>query len=172
MDIRDEYFEWIVQEVSGSKYSLLLDHLHSIPFVPHLYNDDNRIDDGLVLRDIFANHVAGISPEIMKTKFRGINCSVLEMIFGLAFRMEHQILGDDDFGVRTSVWFWKMIDNIGIRLDNNKYNEKIVDSAINDLIERKYEKDGTGGLFKSIHGEDMRTIPIWTQMCLFCNELL
>ena len=81
---------------------------------------------------------------------------------------------DYDLGDRTSVWFWKMIENLGLSGMYDPYFDALQAGHIMYIfMNRQYEKDGTGGLFK-IHDDakDMREIDIWYQMHFYLDEIL
>ena len=102
-------------------------------------------------------------------------CSVLEMLIALAQRIEY-ILADPVFDDRTQQWFWGMIENLGLEpFANNdfyavekKYHNNII---LDRLLERRYLRTGTGGLFplRTVH-EDQTKIEIWYQMMAYLDE--
>lgn len=172
---KNEYFEWICKQVCKTrkkidKYSNLLSTMHEIEFVYSIPMDVNRFEDGEALRYRFArernyNNVPACLNE---------PCSVLEMMVALSIRCEEQIMDDPDKGNRTSIWFWDMIDNLGLSyMTNDKYDKRTAYNIFECLLERKYEPDGTGGLFTINNCKyDLRKVEIWYQMCWHLNDIL
>ena len=81
-------------------------------------------------------------------------CRVLEMLIGLAYRLEFEMLGGR-FERPASAWFWVLIDNLGLKwCDNEAYLKDItvdqVDVIVLNMLERRYNEDGNGGLFPLI----------------------
>lgn len=174
------YFEWLCEMVEGHKYYYLLNHLHTIPFVWLIPNDDNRLSDGLALRqsycenlnfDIFSEEILGENP-----------CSVLEMLVALAIRMADMI-ADPEEDICIHEMFFRMLSNLDLtRFDDRNYvgvedckdgfaqqalrqDMSFVDHKINIFLSRKYHFDGFGGLFPLIFTEeDQRKVEIWYQM--------
>ena len=173
MTIYDEYFEWIYQLVGGKGYSLLLTHIFNTDFYPILPMDDNRTMDGCELRYKFA-YECNYPSSVIDVKFDSNKCNILEMMVGLAMRVEDTIMSDSDFGDRTVMWFWMMIKSLGLyNMTDIRYDEDEVDRILTTFLNRGYEPNGAGGLFTVNNtSKDMRDIEIWYQMCLFFDDLL
>ena len=103
---RDLYFDELVDFVDGENLRGVLWRLYTTEFYwfDDIIMDRNRAMDGLKLRHEDKN--AGYS----------VNCSVLEMLIGMAIRCERDIMHVNGAGDRTIEWFWIMIGNLG--LDN------------------------------------------------------
>lgn len=173
MNIQDEYFEWLYQTINGKKNRLLLATLHDIDFHSDIELDENRISDGLTLRSTFAEEV-GVPISVVDIKLKNKKCSVLEMMIGLALRIEHHIMEDVDFGDRTTMWFSIMLKSLGIdSMNDSEFDEDYVRDVIDLFLDRKYWANGKGGLF-TVYGceKDMRSLDIWYQMCIFFDKLL
>ena len=172
--IEGEYFEWLYDYVckgrSHSKvsYRKLFEFLHQVEFTFSIPNDINRARDGVDLRYRFA---------LSKDDERILDildgpCSVLEMMVALAIRCEEAIMDNTGYGDRTGQWFWNMTSNLGIGyMTDDIYDEKIVDDAVYNFLERRYDPDGKGGLFR-IRGceDDLRRYEIWTQLCWYLDN--
>lgn len=175
-DIKAEYLGFlydIVRDSNHEDYRQLLDRLHSIPFVPILDMDSNRCSDGVGLRLYFCSTYK--YDEIEAERSLGGPCSVLELMVGLAKRMEDDIMWDPDYGDRTSVWFWQMVDNLGLSGCNDDNYDAETDEKvcyiIDNFIGRRYFKDGYGGLFPLKNAkQDQRKVEIWYQMQAFLLE--
>lgn len=82
-------------------------------------------------------------------------------------------MDDPDIGNRTGQWFWGMIVNLGLgSMTDDLYDEKLVETAINRLLDRRYAPDGTGGLFTVKNCDrDLRKVEIWYQLCWYLNSI-
>lgn len=155
-----KYIERLMKIVEmPSYYSLLAAKLNSVPFIPKMAMDENRADDGLMLRDRYGSNSR--QP-----------CSILEMMVALAYRCEKNIMLDDEYGDRTSEWFTHMLLSLGIEgMSNEDYDEDYVDFVLTKFLDRKYSKNGKGGLFTTDDkAVDMRKLEIWSQMHKFLED--
>lgn len=161
------------QKICGKHYRDLLNMLNNIEFTYLIPMDENRLSDGLDLRGIFACE-CGIPHIAIK---RGLDmdvCSVLEVMVALAIRMETNIMDDTDCGDRTAVWFWTMIESLGLSdMDDERFECTEVENIIETFLDRQYESNGKGSLFYVPSSEyDMREMEIWKQMWVYSNTLL
>ena len=99
-------------------------------------------------------------------------CSVLEMMIALALRCD-AFMDDPEIGERTSQWFWDMIINLGLGyMIDEKYDEYVVDEIIRRFLDRDYEPDGKGGLFRIKRCMyDLREVEIWYQLCWYLDAI-
>lgn len=175
---RDElingYFEWLYDLVCEGRYPSnvsfrkLIMHLHNTEFVYTIPKDINRAKDGVDFRYRYPY----ARPEAISLYLNG-PCSVLEMMIALAKRLEETIMDDPKLGDRMSQWFWEMVVNMGLgsMVDDN-YDEAYVEDAIDILLNREYDYDGKGGLFRVKHCDyDMRDVEIWSQMCWYLDSI-
>ena len=173
-DIRELYFEWLVEQIDPrrcSRYSNLLSHLFDKEFTYDIPMDGNRYEDGIDLRYQFGRS-HDIPSAVVADALDGVACSVLEMMVALSFRCEH-IMSDSAKGNQTPVWFWDMIDNLGLSIyEDRRYDYRAVDERLDIFLERRYGPDGVGGLF-TIHNppSDIRGKEIWCQMMWYLDEL-
>ena len=168
-EISNRYFEWIVDLVgNGESYRRLLTRLHQIEFIFLIPKDENRAKDGIDLRYRFA-----LDSRMMDAEdYLDEPCSVLEMMVALAIRCEH-IMADPAKGDRTAQWFWEMVSNLGLggQYDSN-YNEWLINDCITRFLEREYDRDGKGGLFRIRRwNRDAREAEIWHQLMAYLNTL-
>ena len=173
--IINEYFEWLFNLVCSKRYSKrisfrkLLQHLHSITFSYSIPKDVNRANDGIDLRYRFALSM-GYSdvPRCLDGP-----CSVLEMMVAWAVRCEENIMDDPSIGDRTAQWFWGMITNLGLgSMLDDKYDRQYVDRVIERFLNREYEPDGKGGLFRVRRcTRDLRNVEIWYQLCWYLDSI-
>lgn len=127
--------------------------------------DKNRASDGLDLRadyyDVSGDYADKDGP-----------CSILEMMIALAKRCENELMYDPEKGDRTELWFWIMIDNLGLEnMDDYAYDEEYCDFVLNRFLDREYESDGYNGPF-FIHGfdKDMRKLELWYQLNFYLEN--
>ena len=174
--IHDEYFEWLFNLVCTQGYSRnthrkLLIRLHDTEFRYRIARDRNRAEYGEDLRYRFAlDRGYDIYATVADL---GRPCSVLEMMIALAISCEEHIMDDPDYGDRTGQWFWGMISNMSLNtMTDDMYDESYVDECIQRLLDRKYDPDGKGGLFR-IRGckEDLRKVEIWYQLCWYLDTI-
>lgn len=178
----NEYFGWMCQHIDYDKihnpihYQKLLMHLYSIDFTYSIEKDANRASDGINLRYRFG-YDNDISDEVIEDTLDTKPCSVLEMMVALALRCEEHIMSDPDYGDRTGLWFWTMIDSLGLsRITDRIYTKNsktkdFVDNRIYDFLNREYAPNGEGGLFTLQNPEnDLRDVEIWYQMTWYLTE--
>lgn len=168
------YLNWLehfVLDKRQAHYGLLFKHLHQREFIFPLPMDEARAQDGIGLRDQFARE-KGFSYEEIDDILKG-PCSVLEMMVGLALRMEISLMTNPVEGDRTGVWFWGMLVNMKLGpMTDEKYSREYVDDRIDIMLHREYKANGEGGLFVCDTADrDMRDTEIWYQMNYFLIEL-
>lgn len=190
---RDKYFKWLCELVGvyqgeSNGYWYLMQILQNKEFVWFVPNDDNRVEDGLALRYDFMECYYDIY-ELGQSLTDP--CSVLEMLVALAIRMDDSIVkpGED---TKVSDRFFEIIDNLGLTpfsddryeglgdpnnpnymyaLENISDDIVVMNDILDTFIERRYNKDGNGGLFPLINPKyDQRTTEIWYQMSEYLME--
>ena len=175
MKVMSAYFEWMCDFICGDRfargisYKKLLLHLHDVEFTYSIPRDANRAEYGIGLRSRFADEED--IPDI--DLYLDGPCSVLEMMLALAIYCEEHIMDDPTIGDRTSQWFWVMIANLELNgMDDKRYDPRYVDEVLDRFLNREYEPDGTGGLFKVRNCEDdMRELEIQYQLYRFINSI-
>lgn len=182
-NIRVGYFEWMYQLVKkdinkrANKnvkiYRKLLRHLHDIEFTYTLSMDENRAVDGTNLRYRFG-YDCGYDDSIIERYLIDKPCSVLEMIVALAIHCEEHIMDDPEIGNRLSVWFWNMINSLGLgRMDDHNFDAQYADFVVDRFLKREYKSNGEGGLFTVPRAKkDLTRVEIWYQMCWFLDSIL
>lgn len=174
--VNADYFEWMYDIVcynrfgKGMTYRKLLTFLHDTEFVYFVPYDENRAVEGIALRYRFC--VIHNCPEL-EWCLTG-PCSVLEMMVALAIRCEENLMDDPDKGDRTGQWFWNMIINMGLgSMNDTNFNEWLVNDVVSRFLNREYDPDGRGGLFR-VKGwnRDMRTAEIWHQLMAYINTIV
>ena len=167
------YYIWLLDavatKVEQDRFSLTFETLYSVPFVSYDEFDDNLKENARGLRDDFydrsktAQKLIDIYGEIDK------ETTILEIMVYLAIKIEDTIMSNSDYGDRTSLWFWYMMDSLDIiRYDNSHFDEPNLIQRLDNFIERRYEKNGFGGLFTvEKRGFDARKTNIWQQAMEF-----
>lgn len=177
--LNDEYFNWMYQLVCNDKYNenlsyrRLLHYLHTIDFYYLIDMDENRADDGIQFRYRFGYEMDYPREDIARYVDTR-PCSVLEMIMALAFAVEEDIMDDPTYGDRTGQWFWDMMVSLGLGgMNDKKFDFRYVEDVIYRFLDRKYERNGEGGLFTiSNPPYDMRTAEIWHQAMWYLDDIL
>lgn len=171
------YFEWMYRlvcdplysDIERSSYRKLFTKLHQTRYDYILPMDANQLSSGLDLRYRFA-YETGCPYEMVQTLMHDVPCSVLEMIVALGFGCE-SIMADVREGNRLGQWIWIMLSNLGIAgMNDERYDEQVVNDVIHRLIHNTYDSDGKGGLFWIENCKtDLRKTPIWMQACWYLD---
>lgn len=153
------YFDWLASKIDRGNDRSLIRKLYRSDFYPLVPNDDNRAIDGIKLRERFEDEENLDIGRLLKQ-----GCTVLEMLIALAERMD-DILYEGRYGSQIKKWFWELIDNLALEDDSD------IDLIIRKLVERKYLRNGKGGLFplKNPRG-DQRNVELWYQMAQYIEE--
>lgn len=164
-NLSDMYLNWLIGIVSDdvhTNYSYLCGYLLSREFYWSVKMDENRAEDGLNLRSIFADQTG------IHVDFDG-PCTVLEMMIALSVRGAEDILWDGENNW-TPFIFWSMIENLKLLEYTDDvlcdgYSNPELDRKIDDFLNRNYEKNGDGSLFKLSHfPKSAKNLEIWYQM--------
>lgn len=166
------YLEWLYEQVANPNvtdprrtYWRLLKQLHDKQAVWRVRYDDNRLAEGKYLRFEFADAL-GVSIE--DEAWMGLECSVLELMVGLARNLCYEDLAERD----TAFWFWKMIENIGLRhYTDADSDQNHIDGVLDRVLLRKYDADGNGGFFPLRNpSKDQRSVELWYQLSAYVME--
>lgn len=174
--INNEYFDWMVDLVCGGdiSYNKLLAYLHKMEFTFIIPLDQNRARDGIDLRwrFVYVNGYADDRDDILDCLDGP--CSILEMMVALAIRCEEGIMDDPDIGDRTGQWFWGMVTNLGLgSMSDENFDRKYVDEVIERFLNREYDPDGRGGLFRVRNCKyDLREVEIFHQLCWYLDNIV
>ncbi len=174
--IINDYFEWLWNFTKCRGHSQnrkIITLLHNIEFRYSIPMDANREEDGIDLRYRFITEV-GI-PKNYQEVYGYLDgpCSVLEMMIALAIRCEESIMDDPDIGDRTSEWFWLMMKNLGLDyMSDRKFDRDIAEEKISIFLDRRYKRNGEGGLFVVNGRRDLRKVEIWYQMCWYLDTIM
>ena len=174
--IINDYFEWLWNFTKCRGHSQnrkIITLLHNIEFRYSIPMDANREEDGIDLRYRFITEV-GI-PKNYQEVYAYLDgpCSVLEMMIALAIRCEESIMDDPDIGDRTSEWFWLMMKNLGLDyMSDRKFDRDIAEEKISIFLDRRYKRNGEGGVFVVNGRRDLRKVEIWYQMCWYLDTIM
>lgn len=184
------YFNWLcvlvhADDYMGKEWYILAKTLHDIEFYWTISNDDNRATDGVKLREVWLTSLKNEAEDLgvgLYVPVDALNgpCTMLEMMVGLASRIESDIMQEDSEGNRTWQWFWYMVGNL-LRDDNRKVTNwwwkacpddailpdkiDVIRERVRICLDREYKSNGTGGgLFPLDHDcSDRREIELWYQ---------
>lgn len=172
--VDDYYYEWLYSQVGSlrnknpdSSYWSLCKDLYTKPFTWSVPNDDNRVEDGKVLREEFLR--VSYPFNLNDQSWMELPCSIFEMLIALGRRAAFNSYGE------PSDWFWHFITNLGlINFVDRNYNDRSkreVLAACRRLTYRTYRANGDGGLFPLVHPEhDQRKVEIWYQLSAYILE--
>lgn len=163
-----EYFEWLMGFIDcewydPDNYSNVLWKLYDTKFVVSIEKDQNRVDDALELRNRF-----------VPWKMDSFPVSILEIMISMAIRIEDTIMKNTADYDRTAVWFWNMMQTMGLEAQFDLvYKDKDVINILHDFNNRRYQRNGLGGLFVTRdHSKDMRKMELWFQMHAQFHDIL
>ena len=162
-----KYYRWLTNIACDNYhrkyYDKLLNDLYETEFYWIMPLDEDRSIDGIGLREQYLDERGGSTIPCIDG-----GCSILEMMVALAIRCEQEVHGNSNGYDGISDWFWGMIVSLGLdRNDDGNYDPELTQAVLETFLERRYRKDGKGGLF-FIDGFDgnMTRMLIWRQaMC-------
>lgn len=166
---RAAYFDWLCVQVNGGdpkeSYLKLLRILFNHVFYWRLPLDADREADGLELRKDFRDDSLHL---YLSDEFYDEPCNVLEVLVALAYRLDGDVLGNDNYISKPSRWFWMMVENLNIKIDDYNFtscDRDMIDRRIDLWLSRVFDSDGSGSIFP-IPGtkNDQRKLEIWNQM--------
>lgn len=171
-ELWDDYLQYLIWRGGLQKmtrYARLFEILHRIQFTWIIERDDNREEDGINLRDDY------IIPREYSVEedeaFYAHWCSVLEMLIGLAIRVDDEFIGDPAED-HPEEFFKEMIYNLGFREYKGEwYSENDVIRIVRRWLDRMFSHNGVGSPFPVRNDpRDQRKLEIWDQMISYINE--
>lgn len=161
--IDPNYLGWLQGQVAtptGRSYLQLFRELANKEFVWLIPNDDNRLMDGLELRqEYYSEYDLAAAEE---------GASVLEVLIGLSRRLAFIAEGE------AENWAWQLMVNLEIDrcfdpISSRKLRD--LDDKLDALIWRTYHSDGQGGFFPlAWPEEDQRKVELWYQLNAYVEE--
>ena len=169
----EDYFYYLLGFLDGDEryrvfdYIDILHELFTTPFIWKVADDANRARDGIALRDRFED-------ESGEHLYMNRGCSMLEMMVALAVRMEDDILFDPDFGDRTAVWFWDMMEDSGlIFYDLDHFSVPLGQKCPKKWSKNPLKNFDYGTLFRSKSGQNgPKVVSLWYKMNEKVKEML
>jgi len=148
-------------------YFELMSQLYMTPFRWSVEYDDNRANDGVMLREKYMEN-----DELDEDE----PCNLLEMLVALARRCEDDLMYNPRFGNRSVDWFWMMLTNLGLNKfrDNSfeeAWNYTNVTKIVDKFMDREYNSKGVGGLFP-LRGpcKNQINVELWYQLGTYIQE--
>ena len=184
--VKDLFFAWLYDLISDKKarhgYIQLCRVLYEKRFRWSVPNDDNRLEDGLILRETFILEEDLDQDHLEVRYFLEQPCSVLEVLIGVAQRLNDTMYDLKDHANHTSRWFKELLDNLTLDkfIDNPEGNNEpldpMADCEVEEILEtflgRTYDFHGNGGLFplKKRPLKNQQLVEIWYQMMTYLAE--
>lgn len=170
--IWDDYMRFLILRANLQQFKDLekiFKLLHNISFSYVLYRDNNRAEDGVALRKIYLENNY-LADHLLKM-FQNRECSVLEMLIGLAIRVDNEYIGDPG-EEHPEYFFIEMIENLGLcRLKQGPHMNRVVYTIAKTWMDRKFKRNGQGSPFPVKYDDrDQRELEIWDQMNSYVNE--
>lgn len=174
--IVNTYFRWLANKLGvtendiGMSYWVLLSYLHVKVFRWSVPNDENRVIDGVNLREDFKRDT-----DFDEDDYKYLNrpCSILEMLVGLAKHIEDSILYDG-YTDHIPVLFWDWIENLGLKeyhdIDISDFKLSEVEDILETWMNRDYSDHGYGSPFPVSSEISVDRMEIWDQACRYLNE--
>lgn len=175
--LRKEYEDYLWTLVDGNSetyknYRHLFDILCHYRFVSKIHKDENRENDGYLLRNRFAAEKNYSVIEVLQ--LLTYDCTVCELLIALASRINSELISkpvDDD---RTADWFWRMVRNLGLmRFKGELTGDQviIIQTIIDIWMGRSFDFNGVGSPFPLNHpASDQRNIELWFQANYYIME--
>lgn len=167
-----QYLIWICHLEQFRSHTRLFEMLHNLEFYWSIDRDDNRAGDGTELRDNYDIPLdITCGGEDLVEEFMNKPCSILEMLIGLAIRVDEEYLGDP-MEPHPEEFFWEMIKNLGLDdYTDKRFNAGQVKKRVAMWIDRRFTKNGLGSPFPVYNDDrDQRDLEIWDQMNSYINE--
>lgn len=174
------YFNWLCVLTRMDRNYIFLAHiLHSMSFYSLVNHDSNREKDGIRLRATWLDlmdeeaDALGVGRPLYPPDSLDGPCSVFEMMIALAMRLESDIMQNDTIGPRGAMWFWAMLENLGLSNldDRHPINENAVRTVVQNMLDRNYDRYGVGGLFPIRNpSEDQSQVELWRQAQAWLQE--
>lgn len=178
---KQEYDNWIIDLATYwcsnyGEYGKLIRYLHSVQFYStvQIPLDKNRGADGKDLRLRFADTTKEYDYRHVYLYLMDYEPTMLEVMVALAIRCEESIMFDASVGDRSYEWFYGMLCSSGLdACYDDIFDENIAKEIVTRILERKYSKNGEGGLFTLGNPpQDLRKVEIWYQLLWYLDEVL
>lgn len=164
--IENLYFDWLCAKVrmdNTPTYLELFRILHSHIFIPHVQEDENRVEDVKERREYFLQET-GVERDLIWLEQEA---SVLEILIAFSEIAEFQI------DMTAQEWFWQFITNLGLEdfRRASVSDRRHIHEILERFVLRDYEPNGDGGLFPLRRPQrDQREVEIWYQFCDYVED--
>lgn len=172
------YLDWLKSQVeyfdSAGRHDFLFNRLNQREYYALINRDQNRVEDGLCLRDEFDTFSSVNYPE--EDQIVDGPCSFLEFLVALVRRMNFIYARVDEDC--TQDLFWELLSNIDLdSMEDEVYfdfgGDLKVDEALDTILERRYSFDGQGNIFPLKNPRHNQTnVEVWYQMNQYITEKL
>lgn len=152
----------------GPSHDILLDIAWVTHYEYSVPNDDNRAQDGLMLRARFEYETSLKLPHLGE-------CRILEFLIALAIRLNESVYNHKEPN-QEGYWFWMLMAHLELEKCDDWYDFTLIHGEIQDVFMRlnmrEYDYDGgNGGLFPLNNPiQDQRDVEIWYQMMAYLQE--
>lgn len=167
-----QYLIWLCHLEKFRNHTKLFEELHDSEFYYSIERDENRAGDGMELREGYnIPHDITFGERDLRIYFVERPCSVLEMLIGLAIRVDEEYLGDPS-DPHPEDFFWEMIKNLGLDgYTDGRFDVGSVERRVSMWLDRQFTKNGLGSPFPVYDDDrDQRNLEIWDQMNSYINE--
>lgn len=120
----DTYYKFLLSLIGDCPDCELLRYLFEVNYIWTIPLDENRAQDGIDLRCLYAN-LNNLTIDIFQDK----PCSMLEMLIAFANRIENDFMGSAESD-NTPRWFYQMLVSLGISEDMKQFDKSRVDHAL------------------------------------------
>ena len=178
---RNDYLQWLMNQCQLTSegpegYSRLCRIMQSVCFLSLIEFDENRSEEGKDLRYEWAEDTGGDISSLNES-LSPYTCTMLELILILARRMDYEMM-DSQYEAGVGKWVMELLGNAGLATFRNdyceaeqEYSENRIRCVLNDIICRRYMRDGEGGFFPLQRSpKDQRTTELLTQMNYYLAE--
>lgn len=166
------YFGWLYEQVEtpldsdpSQSHVLLCRTLFDTPFECLVERDENREEEGRLLREEFLDEVdLDVDPLWLR-----MNASIFEVMLVLARKASFQS------GDPADEWFWIMCENSNLaQYTDDVYDSRAhrdVQTTLRRIVHRRYSRTGRGGFFPLRNArEDQRSVELWYQLSAYLIE--
>lgn len=152
----DTYYKFLLSLIGDCPDCELLRYLFEVDYIWTIHLDENRAQDGIDLRCLYAN-LNKLTIDIFQDK----PCSMLEMLIAFANRIENDFMGSAE-GNNAPRWFYQMLVSLGIAEDMKRFDKSRVDHALIKFFNHQIALFDIPGIEK---------LQLWDQLNSWLNNL-
>lgn len=170
------YFDYLLNLIYSDEvenHRTILSIMFGTDFRWFVHNDDNRAMDGIEIRYNFEQDC-----DISERDFQElllIPCSVMEVVCGLAIRMDNLMRDPEEPHINR--WFWELVNNLGLMdytddsFRKGQWIVKDVTDILDIFMDRTYDELGHGGLFpRNFCDKNQKEVELFYQMNGYISE--